>query len=65
MSKKITGAIFANTSGNPKAPSFKGNIEIDGEKISIVLWKKTSKSEMEYYSINNDEREAKKENGLS
>ena len=64
MSKKITGAMFANTNNNLKAPSFKGFIEIDGQKISIVLWKKTSKSGIEYYSINNDER-AKKENDLS
>lgn len=65
MAKKITGAIFANTSGNPKAPSFKGNIEIDGEKIPVILWKKTSKTGLEYYSINNDEREVKQENGAS
>jgi len=41
MAKNDTkiGGLWLSTSQNPKAPFAKGEIEVDGKKIRIVVWK--------------------------
>ena len=35
----MIGALWKKQSQNPQAPVAQGNIEIDGKKIDIVIWK--------------------------
>jgi hypothetical protein len=35
----MIGALWKKQSQNPNAPVAQGNIEIDGKKIDIVIWK--------------------------
>jgi len=39
------GALWRTNSQNPKAPAGKGQLEIDGKVIKIVLWKNSYKTE--------------------
>mgnify|MGYP003611735968 CR=1 FL=1 len=51
------GGLWLSTSQNPKAPFAKGEIEVDGKKIRIVVWRaKEKKNEKSPdYTINIDE----------
>lgn len=37
------GALWTPTTDNPNAPIAKGNIEINGEKIQVVVWRNKRK----------------------
>ena len=39
------GALWRPKTENPKAPALKGNIDVDGKKIQIVVWKNRYKEE--------------------
>lgn len=50
------GVVFANESENPNAPAMKGNatlpLEIKpGQKVQVAMWRKTSKTGKDYYTI--------------
>ena len=62
MAKNDTkiGGLWLSTSQNPKAPFAKGEIEVDGKKIRIVLWKNSYKQDGDKkpdYQIEIDRRE--------
>ncbi len=39
MKENNIGGLWLSSSTNPKAPFANGEIEVDGKKIRIVLWK--------------------------
>lgn len=50
------GVVFANESNNPNAPAMKGTLTIPdnvkpGDKVQISMWRKTSKTGSEYFSL--------------
>lgn len=61
--KDNTGALFPNKSENPKAPTFKGKVLINGMELDIAGWNQTSQKGQKYISLkfsppfkkNNDE----------
>lgn len=50
---RVKGAIFENQKAGP---AFTGVIEIDGEKIQLALWAKTSAAGKPYYQISEDKK---------
>lgn len=43
-------ALFRNHSENPKAPNFKGSVQVNGKKYWLSAWKKTAKNGDAYLS---------------
>jgi len=63
MAKNDTkiGGLWMSSSTNPKAPFAKGEIEVKGEKIRIVVWKNSYKQAGDKkpdYQIEIDRKEA-------
>ena len=61
MNENNIGGLWLSSSTNPKAPFAKGEIEVDGKKIRIVLWKnhyKQAGDKKPDYQIEIDRREA-------
>ena len=55
------GSLWLSASQNPKAPFAKGEIEVDGKKIRIVVWKNSYKQAGDKkpdYQIEIDRKEA-------
>src|SRR6478735_5489014 len=40
IEQENTGLIFENQSDSPKAPSYKGMINVNGEQFEVALWDK-------------------------
>lgn len=49
--KNNTGTFFNNKKTTPKSPCFKGSCVIDGKKLYMAIWDKTSASGGSYWSI--------------
>lgn len=52
MSKKYTSLLWSNNKKNPNAPDYKGEIEIDGNKLQAAAWIKIAKNNSKYLSLN-------------
>jgi len=55
------GSLWLSTSQNPKAPFAKGEIELNGKKIKIIVWKNSYKQAGDKkpdYRIEIDRKEA-------
>lgn len=49
---ELRGAAFVNNRAySPKAPAFKGFVEIEGRKFDIAIWPQKSKSGLDYLSL--------------
>ena len=46
-----SGALFQNNKTKETQPDFKGDILINGEKVKLSAWERTSKSGNGYLSI--------------
>lgn len=56
--KDNTFSLFENDKkGNEKAPDYKGKGLIDGKEVRVAIWKRTSKSGIEYLSGSIDRSE--------
>jgi uncharacterized protein (DUF736 family) len=49
--KDNSGALFLNKSDNPKAPTHKGKVVVNGVKLDIAGWKQTSDKGVTYISL--------------
>jgi uncharacterized protein (DUF736 family) len=50
--KDLTGNLFKNDKkGNEKAPDYRGECSVAGEKLSIAAWLKTSAKGTKYMSL--------------
>lgn len=49
--KNNTGTFFNNKKTSPKSPCFKGSCVIDGKKLYMAIWEKTSASGGSYWSV--------------
>ena len=61
MKENNIGGLWLSTSQNQKAPFAKGEIEVKGEKIRIVVWKNSYKQAGDKkpdYQIEIDRKEA-------
>ena len=50
-----SGAAFINDTVNPKAPAFKGTLNVEGKDYAIAIWKKTSKAGKKFLSLKVEE----------
>lgn len=50
--KPGTGVLFQNKKTDERQPDYKGEIlSLEGKKLSIAMWKKTSSKGAEYFSV--------------
>lgn len=49
--KNNTGTFFNNKKTSPKSPCFKGSCVVDGKKLYMAIWDKTSASGGSYWSV--------------
>lgn len=59
--KDNTGAAFKRESENPNAPAYSGPIMVDGKKLEISIWPKTSAKGVKYLSLSFGPRWEKKD----
>ncbi len=49
--KDNSGALFPNKSDNPKAPTHKGKVVINGVNLDVAGWKQKSQKGIDYISL--------------
>lgn len=46
-----TGALFKNDSDNPKAPVYKGPLNVEGKEFKVAAWLRESKNGTKFLSL--------------
>jgi uncharacterized protein (DUF736 family) len=49
--KDNSGALFPNKSDNPKAPTHKGKVMVNGVLLDVAGWKQKSQKGVDYVSL--------------
>jgi uncharacterized protein (DUF736 family) len=49
--KDNTGALFPNKSDNPKAPTHKGKVMVNGVNLDVAGWRQKSQKGIDYISL--------------
>ena len=49
--KENQGIAFTNKKSNTKQPDFKGELQIDGKRLNVAIWDRTSQNGNRFLSI--------------